>query len=193
MIRFAREEDIPRILAIYEPYVRRTAYTFACTMPTPEEMTALFRTVTKQFAWLVWEQEGQVLGYAYGSAPFEREAYRFCAEVSIYLDPRLHRQGVGRRLYRALEALLWRQGYQVIYALVTDENTKSLAFHEAMGYRRVAYLPRCGFKFGRWCGVVYLEKRSETGEIPSKEPESVLSIVNSDRKLPENLDILSLP
>ena len=85
MIRFAAESDVPAMLAIYAPYVRNTAYTFEYTVPTDAEFTARFLSYTRQCPWLVWEEDGAVLGYAYGSLPFERAAYAWCAEVSVYL------------------------------------------------------------------------------------------------------------
>lgn len=192
MIRFAKKADIPQILAIYGPYVEHTGYSFEYTVPTQEEMTRRFESYTEQFPWLVWEEAGAVLGYAYGSAPFERAAYRWCAEVSVYLAPEIQGRGIGRQLYRALEALLWRQGYQVIYALITTENQDSLAFHSRMGYKAVATFPDCGLKFGRWLGVVWMEKRRETVEYPQNFPISWKVIVENHRNMPDILDSLTL-
>ena len=84
---FAAEQDLPAMLAIYSPYVLTTAYSFEYTPPTLEEFTHRFRDYTRQFPWLVWEENGTVLGYAYGSRPFERAAYQWNAEASIYLCP----------------------------------------------------------------------------------------------------------
>ena len=192
MIRIATEEDIPAILDIYAPYVLNTAYTFEYTVPTVPVFTQRFRTITAQCPWLVWEEEGRVLGYAYGSLPFERAAYAWCGEVSIYLAPQVRGKGVGRRLYTALEKLMLLQGYRVFYALVTSENTVSLAFHEKLGYRPGVVFDRCGFKFGRWLGVHWLEKRPEIGEIPTRMPVPWRDIVESDEKKTGILDILSL-
>ena len=192
MIRLATQDDIPQILAIYAPYVENTTYTFEYDVPTQDAFLHRFRAITEKFPWLVWEEMGTVLGYAYASTLFERAAYGWCAEVSIYLAPEAQGRGVGRRLYSALENILFFQGYRVLQALVTQENAGSLAFHQALGYTLAAVIPACGVKFGRWLGVAYLEKRSEIGEIPSIMPDSFLSIVNNDRKLAKILDILSL-
>ena len=192
MIRLATEADIPQILAVYAPYVEHTTHTFEYCVPTQAAFRDRFCAITEKFPWLVWEEDGTVLGYAYGSTLFERTAYQWCAEVSIYLAPQIQGRGVGRRLYTALEQILFFQGYRVLQALVTQENEGSLGFHQALGYRAVAKLPACGVKFGRWLGVTYLEKRTEIGEIPSIPPVSFLSIVNNDRKFLKILDILSL-
>ena len=192
MIRNAVEADVPAMLAIYAPYVENTTYTFEYTIPAEEEFLARFREIAIQFPWLVWEEEGRVLGYAYGSLPFARAAYAWAGEVSIYLAADARGQGIGRKLYTALEKLLFLQGYRVLQALVTEENVGSLKFHEAMGYRTVATLPDCGMKFGRWLSVAYLEKRSEIGKIPSIMPTAFLSVVNSDRNIDKILEVLSL-
>lgn len=192
MIRMAKMNDIPAMLDIYGPYVLHTTFTFEYTVPTREAFAARFRTVTAQCPWLVWEEDGAVLGYAYGSLPFERAAYAWCGEVSIYLAPEARGRGIGRRLYGVLEHILWQQGYRVIYSLITSENTASLAFHEKLGYRRCAELDGCGVKFGRWLGVIWMEKRPEFVEIPTCAPVPWLSIVENDRKLQDILANLSL-
>ena len=122
MIRIAAKADIPAILDIYAPYILNTTATFEYTVPSLEEFTARFENVTSQFPWLVWEENGTVLGYAYGSAPFERAAYRWCAEVSIYLAPEIQGIGIGRKLYAALEAFLKLQGYKIIFSLCFFQN-----------------------------------------------------------------------
>ena len=96
MIRLACEADVPEILDIYGPYVLTTTYTFEYDVPTAEAFLERFRTITKKFPWLVWEEDGKILGYAYGSAPFERAAYSWCAEDSLYLRPEAKGRGIGK-------------------------------------------------------------------------------------------------
>ncbi len=193
MLRFAQVSDAAQMLAVYAPYIEQTVYTFEYEPPTEAEFAERIRTITRQFPWLVWEQDGRILGYAYGSAPFERAAYRWCAEVSIYLHPHAQRQGIGRRLYTALERLLFLQGYRVLYALVTRENEASLMFHREMGYTAIAELPACGVKFGRWIGVVYLEKRACDGGIPDREPIPWTKFAQNREGQASVLDTLTLP
>lgn len=192
MIRIATKEDIPAILEIYAPYIQNTTYTFEYTVPTAEEFTARFERITAQFPWLVWEENSRVLGYAYGSAPFDRAAYSWCGEVSIYLASEIQGKGIGRQLYTALEALMWRQGYRVIYSLITSENTGSVRFHERLGYSHSFECKNCGLKFGRWLGVIWMEKRKDFVEIPSTPPLPLRSVVENDRKLKDILANLSL-
>lgn len=181
MIRFAAEADIPAILDIYAPYVLNTAISFEYTVPTLEEFTQRFRDITRQFPWLVWEEDGTVLGYAYGSLPFSRAAYRWCSASSIYLVPQSQGKGIGRKLYAALEKLLALQGYRKTYALITSDNPASLAFHEATGFRFIAQFPECGYKFGKLYSVVWMEKLLNSGEIPQNFPKPVHELVNVDR------------
>ncbi len=192
MIRIATEADIPAILAIYGPYILTSTATFEYEVPSLAAFTERFRSFTAQFPWLVWEEEGEVLGYAYASAPFSRAAYGWCAEPTIYLAPRAQGRGIGRRLYTALEAILAKQGYQVLYALICDENLPSLRFHEKLGCRQVGHLADCGFKFGRWMGIVWMEKRLKPVEFPSIPPCSWLSIMQKEQSFFDNLDTLSL-
>ena len=192
MIRIAEERDIPAIWEIYGPYVLNTTITFEYDVPTREEFTRRFRDITRQFPWLVYEEDGEILGYAYASAPYARAAYAWCAEPSVYLKPEARGRGIGRKLYAALEQILDCQGYQVLYALVTQENEASLRFHERCGYRVSVLFPNCGFKFGRWLGVIWMEKRLKSVEIPSYPPISWNRIRQTCQKISDILDTLSL-
>lgn len=170
-IRFATLKDLPQMLEIYRPYVERTTVSFEYETPSLAAFRQRFLEHTAQFPWLVWEENGEILGYAYAGAPWERAAYRWCGEVSIYLAASAQGQGRGRKLLTALEAILQRQGYRVLYALITTENESSLRFHQAMGYRPVGQFPACGYKMGRWLGVHYLEKRLEQTGNPEDFPK----------------------
>ena len=172
MIRIAEERDAAPMLDIYAPYVRETTITFEYEVPTPEAFLARFEGITRDFPWLVWEEAGAVLGYAYASHPYTRAAYSWCAEPTVYLRPEAQGRGIAAGLYRELEELLLKQGYQVLYALVTEENVRSVRFHEKQGYEIRAHFPNCGFKFGRWLGLYWLEKRLKAVEIPEKMPIS---------------------
>ena len=192
MIRFAVEADLPEILEIYAPYILNTAYSFEYTVPTLEEFTERFRSYTAQFPWLVWVEDGRVLGYAYGSRPWGRAAYSWNAEVSIYLSPAVHGRGIGRSLYAVLEEILKMQGYRIIYAVITSDNQDSIDFHKKVGYRFVAEFPGCGHKFGRRLGTVWLEKQVEFVEYPQSFPVSCHDVVENDGKLRNILDKLSI-
>ena len=192
MIRIATEADVPGILAIYAPYILNTTYTFEYEVPTEEEFLQRFRALTTRFPWLVYEEDGIVLGYAYGSAPFERAAYRWCAEDSIYLLPEAQGKGIGTRLCLALEKVLFYQGYQRIYALITAENQLSVAFHKKLGYTLRGELPDAGIKFGRRVGVVWMDKSSNFVDIPSSFPTDWQVLMQGSQTFSDILDILSL-
>ena len=192
MIRIATENDLPAILEIYRRYVEQTTTSFEYVTPSMDAFTHRFRQITERYPWLVWEENGAVLGYAYGSAPFERAGYAWCAEVSIYIHRDHHGRGMGKKLYAALEALLFEQGYQVLYAIVTDENDSSIAFHLATGYTQVAHLKNCAWKFGKNIGIVYLEKRGGFVSCPSKTPTPWRVFVENDGKIATILDKFTL-
>ena len=192
MIRIATETDVPAILAIYAPYILTTTYTFEYDVPEEKVFLARFRDYTAQFPWLVWEEAGEILGYAYASPPYTRAAYSWCAEPTVYLKPEAKGRGIAAKLYEALEKLLELQGYQVLYALITAENKASLRFHEKQGYAVRAHFPDCGFKFGRWLGIFWMEKRIKSVEIPSEMPVSWPDISKDAQKQEDILSILSL-
>jgi len=192
MIRIATEADVSQMLAIYAPYIENTTITFEYHVPTEAEFLNRFRRITAQFPWLVWEENGRILGYAYGSAPFERDAYRWCAEDSVYLLPEAQGRGIGTRLCLALEKVLAFQGYRRIYALITAENLPSVTFHEKLGYTLRARLPDAGFKFGRWIGVVWMDKCFDFVDYPSNFPTSWAAIMQDKQSFFDILDILSL-
>ena len=192
MLRFAAPEDVSAMLAIYAPYVLHSTATFEYAPPEEGEFLRRFRAVTAQFPWLVWEEDGVILGYAYASTPYTREAYAWCAEPTVYLRPEARGRGIAKALYDALEEILRRQGYCVLYALVCDENENSLRFHEKQGYRPAAHFPRCGFKFGRWIGLYWMEKRLDSVESPSARPIPWCEVMQNAEIFPDILDTLSL-
>ncbi len=191
-VRMATVADVPQILEIYAPYILETAISFEYKVPTLEEFTQRFLGITAQFPWLVWEEQGKILGYAYGSLPFERAAYGWCSEASIYLHPQAHRKGIGKKLYYVLENLLAAQGYKKVYAIITTANEPSVAFHKSVGYHHTATMPECGYKFGKWYGTVWMEKELSCWDTPENAPVSVKDFVNIDRKLQDILDKMSL-
>lgn len=191
-LRIASEGDLPRILEIYRPYVENTTVTFEYETPTPEAFRQRFLEITARFPWLVWEEQGEVLGYAYACAPFARPAYSWIAEPSIYLDPGARGRGIGKKLYSALEALLSLLGYQLSYAIITSENEGSLAFHERHGYTVLAHFPACAYKHGRCLGITWMEKRLNPAELPSNMPKAFSAFVKNRENFTKILDILSL-
>ena len=173
MIRIATTDDIPQILAIYGPYIEHSTASFEYTVPSEEAFRERFLGITGQFPWLVWEEDGRILGYAYASRPFERAAYQWCAEASIYLCKEAQGKGIGKKLYAELEKQLQKQGYKKVYAIITTANQASVEFHKAVGYRHTATFPNCGYKFGAWYGTIWMEKDLNHWDHPPQKPISI--------------------
>ncbi len=192
MLRIATEADVPAILRIYAPYILHSTATFEYDVPIEAEFLQRFRDITTRYPWLVWEEEGQILGYAYASAPYTRAAFQWCAEPTVYLKPEARGRGIAAALYSALEKILKLQGYQVLYALITAENTESVRFHKKCGYILRGDFPDCGFKFGRWLGLYWMEKRLISVESPSIVPVEWSAIKQDAQRFSNILDILSL-
>jgi L-amino acid N-acyltransferase YncA len=154
VIRYADSgRDAEAIAAIYAPYVTDTVISFEDLAPTASEMAARIARLTETHAWLVAEDGGEILGYAYACPHRERAAYRWATEVTVYVDPRHQRRGVGRGLYEALLAVLTDRGYRVALAVIALPNDASVALHEACGFELVGVYRRIGFKFGSWWDV----------------------------------------
>ena len=192
MIRIATERDVPEILSIYAPYVQNTTYSFEYDVPTQEAFLERFRTITARFPWIVWEEDGMILGYAYGSPLFSRAAYSWSCESSVYLRPEAKGRGIGRALYTVLEQILAYQGFMVNYAIVTSENLSSLAFHEKLGYHTAGQFSGCAFKFGKRLGIIWMEKEIKKTEIPLEFPDTWPFVRQDAEKFSYILDILSL-
>lgn len=156
-IRMATAADTAALLAIYGQYID-TSITFEYTLPTQAEFTARITGILAEYPYLVWEEDGQILGYAYAHRHMERAAYQWNAELSVYLDRAARRRGLGRRLYGALMELLTMQGVLTVHALVTSPNPASQALHTAMGFHLVAVHRLAGFKAGEWHDVLWYEK-----------------------------------
>ena len=176
IIRSVTPEDAPALLRIYAPYVERTAISFEVTPPSEAEFRRRIGTILEKYPYLCLEEEGNILGYAYAAPYRSRAAYRWTAELSIYLAPEAAKKGSGRRLLGALESACRAMGLRILYACVAlpegedpylDDN--SIGFHEHMGYVRVGLLRRSGRKFGRWYHTAILEKSLAEGSEPVRE------------------------
>lgn len=169
-IRDATPADAATCARIYDIYVRGTAISFEETSPTTEEMAERIAAAQEKHAWLVREQGGEVVGYAYG-VPFKtRPAYRWAAEVSVYLDPSAQRNGHGRALYEALLARLVERGIRTACAGITLPNDASIGLHESLGFERVGSYPRIGWKNGGWHDVARFQRSLGEDQDPPAEP-----------------------
>ena len=181
-ICFAAPSDAEELLEIYSHYVKTTALSFEYTPPTTEEFRARIENITKSYPYLVARVDGRAVGYVYAASFHPREAFKFCAEVSIYIHPDHRGGGVGRALYERLEEILKMQNVLVLYACIVtcdreDEHLPvgSVAFHSRMGYTKVGIHNDSGYKFGKWYSVIWMEKNlaprptSPEGFIPVRD------------------------
>lgn len=169
--RSATRSDIPDILNIYAPFIKNTTVTFEYEIPSIEEFTARFEKITAEFPWLVCEEDGRIIGYAYASHAFTRAAFRWDADLSVYILPEYQNRGIGKEFYRLLEKELYDLGYHNIYALITGENKKSCRFHQVLGYELLGTLPSTGFKHGTWLDLYWYGKRLREKDAPSNFPK----------------------
>ena len=158
IIRDARPGDAQSLLDIYGPFVADTAVSFELTPPSVAEFEARVASAQNQWAWLVAERRGEVLGYAYASAFRTRPAYRFTAECSAYVDPAHHGQGIARALYLRLFEVLVEKGFCNAYAGIALPNDASIGFHKSMGFTPVGVFHRAGWKYGKWHDVSWWER-----------------------------------
>ena len=164
-IRYATVNDAKEILAIYSPYVKNTAVSFEYEPPAIEEFRDRIRNTLEKFPYLVAVSDGEIIGYTYAGQFHPRAAFLHSAELSVYLRQDMRGKGIGRKLYSEMEKLLKAKGFINLYALVAyaDEEDEyishdSVIFHEVMGYKTVGKCNKCGFKFGRWYDMLYMEK-----------------------------------
>lgn len=156
-LRFASLEDVPSLLSIYERYIS-TEITFEYVLPSQEEFARRVSSVSAIYPYLVAEEQGKLLGYAYAHRIAERAAYSWGAELSIYLHPDAAGQGLGRRLYGALMELLRLQGVRTVYGLVSSPNPASEGLHRSLGFRLMGIQQKAGYKNGRWADLLWFEK-----------------------------------
>ena len=160
-IRFAKPSDARSLLDIYAPYVENTAITFEYEVPTIEDFATRIEKTLEKYPYLVAEEDGLILGHAYASTYYARAAYDWTVELSVYVSQDARGQGVGTRLYDALEDLLEQMGYIHFLACISLPNEASLALHRKRGYQQVAHFPKIGYKFDRWHDIVWLQKSLE--------------------------------
>jgi L-amino acid N-acyltransferase YncA len=147
------QRDAAACAAIYAPYVNARATSFEEIAPDARRLRSRIVTITRTHPWLVLEDGGRVIGYAYASMHRSRPAYRWAAEVGIYIESGYQRRGGGRRLYEALLDLLRRQNFRIALAGITLPNDASVAFHGALGFGAVGINRAIGWKQGAWHDV----------------------------------------
>ena len=188
-IRIARTEDAEALLRIYAPYVEKTAITFEYEAPALSEFRERIENTLKKYPYLAAEKDGEILGYAYTGSFGERAAYDWAAEISIYIREDKRKAGLGRCLYQAVEEITKAQNILNLNACIAYPEEEdiylsknSAQFHAHMGYRLVGEFQRCGYKFGRWYNVIWMEKLIGAH---GKNPPSVIPFPDLKKELLE--------
>jgi phosphinothricin acetyltransferase len=157
MTRPVKDGDAKNIAGIYNHYVRETVITFEERPVSIGEMAGRISAVSAKYPWLVMEENGDVSGYAYVNTWKERYAYRYAAELSIYLKAGLEGKGRGTELMKALLDAVRRTELHALVSGITLPNERSVALHEKFGFVKIARFNEIGFKLGRWLDVGYWE------------------------------------
>jgi phosphinothricin acetyltransferase len=153
VVRVATLADAAAIAEIYAPAVTDGFISFEETPPDAAEFAKRMTAGLPIYPWLVLEEEGRVLGYAYAGRHQARAAYRWSVDVTVYVRNGFHRRGIGRALYERLFEILRRQGFRMAYAGIALPNEGSVGLHEAMGFALVGVYRDVGWKQGGWRDV----------------------------------------
>lgn len=180
-IRRATEQDAEPIQAIYAPLVSNTAISFELVPPTVEEMRQRILKTLQKYPWLVCEHDREILGYAYASEHRIRAAYQWSVDVSVYVNAKMRRAGIGRALYTSLFEILKLQGFYNAYAGITLPNSASVGLHESLGFRPIGVYRAVGYKRKAWHDVGWWHLQLKE---PSANPDIPIEL-NKAQKHPE--------
>lgn len=165
-LREVRESDAARILEIYAPYITDSDISFETEVPSIEEFSKRVKGISKDYPYYVCEADGVIVGYAYANKIRERVAYRYSAELSVYVQAAYQHKGVGKALYSRLLNELSERGFYTAYAGITLPNKNSIEMHAAFGFRETGVWHKVGYKRGKWLDVVWLEKPLKAYDTP---------------------------
>ena len=178
-IRLATEADASAIAAIYAPYCSSSVVSFEETAPTAEQMAQRIVAIGATRPWIVLEDAGAPVGYAYASAHNERAAYRWSVSTAIYVSGTHHRRGVGRALYATLFGLLRDLGYYTATAGITLPNAASVGLHEAFGFALVGVYRGIGHKMGGWHDVAWYQAAIQPPLMRPSDPRPIAALHDS--------------
>jgi len=154
-IREVGLEDAGQIAELYNYYIEKTHHTFEIEPLDSAEIRKRIKEITTEYPYLIAEDEGQILGYAYAAQFKLRDAYKYSAEVSIYVRNNAKQKGVGTQLYEVLFEELYDTSIHTFIAGISLPNEASVRFHEKLGFKKVAHFREVGYKLGRWVDVGY--------------------------------------
>lgn len=157
MIRDVKITDARSIAAIYNYYVENTVITFEEDVVSEEEMIDRIKNTTLKLPWIVYEEKGEVLGYAYASEWKSRCAYKHSVESTVYLNNKVKGKGIGTKLYQELLTRIGKGDVHAVIGGIALPNDASIALHEKLGFEKVAQFKEVGYKFNKWIDVGYWE------------------------------------
>ena len=158
MIRYVEEKDYKEITDIYNYYIKNTTITFEEDELSYENMRKRIDSIKKKFPYIVYEEDGSILGYAYLNYFSERSAYRFSLDLSIYLKNGELTKGIGSALYNEIENIAIKKGIKKIISCITLSNDRSISFHKKMGFSECGRMNNVGYKHNAWQSIVWMDK-----------------------------------
>ncbi|HEY0414651.1 MAG TPA: GNAT family N-acetyltransferase [Allosphingosinicella sp.] len=176
ILRAAGPDDAAALADLYAPYVTASFISFEMEPPDAPEMRRRIEGGSGLFPWLLAEEAGEVLGYAYAGAFRPRPAYRFAVETTVYVRNGLHRQGLGTRLYGPLLRVLADQGFTQAIGAISLPNEASVRLHERLGFRRAGVYRDVGYKFGRWHDVGLWQRALAPLRAPAAEAKPLATV-----------------
>ena len=161
MIRSVQISDAKQIADIYNYYIEHSTHTFEEDVLDVPSVESKIGNIISHLPWLVYEEEGRILGYAYATKWRVRTAYRFSVESSVYIDNKHFKKGIGKKLYESLFNILKEKDTHLVIGGITLPNEPSVILHEKMGFEKVAHFKEVGFKFNKWLDVGYWQLKLE--------------------------------
>ncbi len=165
ILRDVEISDAEQLLKIYSYYIKNTVITFEYEIPSIDEFQNRIRNTKKKYPYICIEKNHEIIGYSYAGPLKSRAAYDWSCEMTVYLDHNLEKQGYGKYIYGEMEKRLKAMGITNLYAcigypVVEDEylTRNSAQFHEHLGYKEIGHFHKCGYKFGRWYDMIWMEK-----------------------------------
>lgn len=185
--RLAKKEDIKEITKIYNYYVENSEYSFEYDKVSEPDMLKRMESTIETYPYVVYEEEGVILGFVYLSAHNPREAYGWNAVLTTYLNIEVTSKGIASKMYDKIFPILKMQNLKNIYGCITTINERSIKMHQKYGFKICGEFPNSGFKNGKWLSITWIEKQITELEIPPKafipfkdlDKNKVMDILNS--------------
>ncbi|MDO5981701.1 GNAT family N-acetyltransferase [Flavivirga spongiicola] len=153
MIRSLNLSDVEELLDIYNYYVLNSIVTFDDEVLSLDTFKDKIIRINTDYPFIVFEENNEILGYAYGSKWRPKPAYKHTVESTVYVKHGALGKQIGTKLYTELLFELKKQNYHVVIGGLTLPNDASVKLHEKFGFKQVAHFKEVGLKFGKWLDV----------------------------------------